>query len=283
MKKQLRRAALTMLKGGGAFSLIKDSAWRKQRLLILCYHGISIEDEHEWRPFLYLTPEIFERRLEMLERGKYAVLPLGEALERLNPNGLPRSSVALTCDHGGYDFYRQAYPRLKRHGFPATVYLTTYYSPLQLPVFSSMCSYLLWKARNLGSIDLGEFGVGRPVDLGSSDIREAAAGQIVERADAQNITGEEKNQIAARLAHRLGIDYEELLQKRILQVMNRSEMAELDGQCVDLQLHTHRPRPPREEELFRKEIRDNRAYIASVVGGERKHFCYPSGSYRPGV
>jgi hypothetical protein len=36
-----------------------------------------------------------------------------------------------------------------------------------------------------------------------------------------------------------------------------------------------------DEELFRREIRDNRAYIAGIVAGERSHFCYPSGAYRP--
>jgi len=33
--------------------------------------------------------------------------------------------------------------------------------------------------------------------------------------------------------------------------------------------------------LFRQEIRDNRTHLAQSVAGARRHFCYPSGAYRP--
>jgi peptidoglycan/xylan/chitin deacetylase (PgdA/CDA1 family) len=281
MKTQLRRAALTTLKSCGAFSLIKRSEWRRQRLLVLCYHGIALEDEDQWRPSLYFTPQTFERRLDILTAGKYAVHPLGEALERLYRKDLPPRSVALTFDDGGYDFYKQAYPRLKQRGFPATVYLTTYYSELEVPVFSAICSYLLWKARSKGTVDMKEFGVERPTALDTAENRDGTASRIVQWADSQKISGREKDLVAANLAQCLGIDYENLRRKRILQVMNRREVAELAGHGVDFELHTHRHRTPLDEELFRREIRDNRAYLASVSGGVRKHFCYPSGAYRP--
>jgi peptidoglycan/xylan/chitin deacetylase (PgdA/CDA1 family) len=281
MKTQLRRAALTILKSCGAFDLVQRSDWRRNRLLILCYHGISLEDEDQWRPHLYMSPGQLERRLDILRDGKYVVLPLAEALERLYRKDLPLRSVALTFDDGNYDFYRQAWPRLKQYGFQPTVYLTTYYSELRRPIFNLICSYMLWKARDIGSVDLKEFGLDLPGTLGSGTNREQAVGQLLQWTDAQNLNGEEKDQIAARLAERLGIDYQKLRQKRILQLMNREEVTQLAAEGVDFQLHTHRHRTPVDDELFRREIRDNRASIANAVAGERKHFCYPSGAYRP--
>ena len=248
--------------------------------MILCYHGVSIDDEHQWRPLLYMSPELLERRLEILRKGKYNVLPLAEALERLYRNDLPPRSVVLTFDDGPYDFYQQAYPRLKANGFPVTVYLTTYYSDFQRPVFGLTCSYMLWKARNLGSLDLREFGVER-TGLGPSETWEEIASQIVQWADGQNLNGEEKDQIAARLAQLLEIDYEQLRAKRILHLLNRNEVKELAAEGVDFQLHTHRHRTPSNEELFRREIRDNRDRIADAIGVRPTHFCYPSGAYRP--
>ena len=118
MRKFLRRAALTSLKGAGIFGVVENSRWRRERLLILCYHGVSLEDEHEWWPALYVSPQHLERRLEILKRGQYNVLPLGEALQRLYCKDLPSRSVAITFDDGNYDFYRQAYPRLKQHSLP---------------------------------------------------------------------------------------------------------------------------------------------------------------------
>jgi peptidoglycan/xylan/chitin deacetylase (PgdA/CDA1 family) len=280
IRRTLRRTALAVLKGCGAFQLVQESGWRRQRLLILCFHGVSLEDEHEWRPYLFIRPQQLERRLEILKRGDYSVLPLAEALERLYRNDLPERSVALTFDDGTFDFYHHAYPRLKNAGFPVTVYLTTYYNALQLPVFSLICSYMMWKARLRGSVDLREFGAGQLTALEFGDARQRACDQIVAWADHQNINGSQKNEIAVRLSQMLEVDYEQLLGKRILQLMNRHEVRELADAGVDFQLHTHRHRTPLQEELFRAEIAQNKKHIAEVAGSHASHFCYPSGAYR---
>src|SRR5579872_356756 len=281
MRQFLRRVALTSLKRAGVFDLVKNSNWRRQRLLILCYHGIALEDEDRWRPALYMSSHNFERRLGILRRQNYEVLTLNEGLERLYRRDLPPRSVAITFDDGTHDFYRQAYPLLKQYGYPATVYLTSYYSEFQRPVFNLICSYLLWKVRNRGIVNLSEFGAGSEVPLGSAEASQNAANQIVGWADSRNLTGQEKDEVARTLAGRLEIDYEELSKKRILQVMNQREVMELAGAGVDFQLHTHRHRTPLNEELFRREIRENRAWISKLTSHSGKHFCYPSGVYRP--
>src|SRR5260370_20261747 len=102
----------------------------------------------------------------------------------------------------------------------------------------------------------------------------------MEWANAQHIRGEDRDQIAANLAHRLGIDYQELRAKRILQLMNLEEVKHLALEGVDFQLHTHRHRTPLSEQLFRREIRDNRTWIANAIRGRREHFCYPRGTFR---
>ena len=281
MRKFLRRVALTSLKNAGIFGVVKNSEWRRQRLLILCYHGISLEDEHEWWPALFISPQHLEHRLDILKKGKYAVLPLADALERLYRQELPPRSVVITFDDGTYDFYRQTYPRLKQHGFPSTVYLSTYYSNYERPVFNLICLYMIWKARDRGTVDLSEFGGSRSVVLASAKARQDAATRLVQWVEHQNLTGQQKDEVAATVALRLQIDYKELCKKRILQLMNRQEVKQLAEAGVDFQLHTHRHRTPVNEELFRREIQDNRAWISNVVGGVSKHFCYPSGVYRP--
>ena len=61
-------------------SLLSNSAWRRNRLLILGYHGISLDSEHEWDGKLYMSAVQFRRRLELLAEGGCAVLALDEAL-----------------------------------------------------------------------------------------------------------------------------------------------------------------------------------------------------------
>ena len=281
MLRPIRRGILHLQRSSGVFRLVADSDWRRNRLLILCYHGISRSDEHVWRPTLYMQPGVLRQRLEILKQGRYNVLPLGEGLQLLRAGNLPSRSVAITFDDGGFDFYSAAFPVIRDFGFPVTVYLTSYYSNLHCPVFSLICSYMLWKARNQGTLDLRELGVQDPINLDPAQDRQRAAEQVVAWTERQNLTGVQKNEVAKRLADLLRLDYQQIVNNRILQVMNSNEVKELAQAGVDFQLHTHRHRMPLDETLFRKEIEDNRNYISRSAPGMRKHFCYPSGAYRP--
>jgi hypothetical protein len=99
-------------------------------------------------------------------------------------------------------------------------------------------------------------------------------------AEASNLSAVQKNDLAAKLAQFLSISYDKIVSSRMFQVMTPSERSELATQRVDFQLHTHRHRTPIREDLFRKEIRDNRQALGQLGAGAI-HFCYPSGAYRP--
>ena len=58
LKQTLYRAA----RGLGGLAAARNSQWRGERLLILCYHGVSLDDEHCWNPSLYVSPETFRGR-----------------------------------------------------------------------------------------------------------------------------------------------------------------------------------------------------------------------------
>ena len=102
---------------------------------------------------------------------------------------------------------------------------------------------------------------------------------MVQNARRDKLNGKQTNEIASRLAKLLDIDYDELVAKRILQIMNSQEVAHLAAEGVNFELHTHRHRTPNDEALFRKEIEDNRKRIQQMTGSLAVHFCYPSGVY----
>ncbi|HZQ70128.1 MAG TPA: polysaccharide deacetylase family protein [Terriglobales bacterium] len=272
-------ATLGALRTSGAFRAVRDSRWRRNRLLILCYHGVALDDEHLWRPRLYVPPHLLEQRFEILKRGGYSVLGLGEALQKLPAGKLPPRSVVLTFDDGGYDFYKLAHPLLKKYGFPATVYQTTYYSDYQAPIFNLVCSYILWQRRG-SLLDKGrEMGLAQPMDLRTELSRHRIVRVFVERAEAENLTGRQKNEIAKQLAKLLDVDYDAICARRLLHIMSPQEVTQIIAEGVDVQLHTHRHRTPENERLFRREIEDNRKSLPD--GGKlAQHFCYPSGVYR---
>lgn len=277
-----KTAVLHAAHSAGIFELVRDSRWRQQRLLILAYHGVSLEDEHEWRPNIYLSAARFESRLDTLARGGYTVLPLAEALQKLREQRLPPRSVTLTFDDGNYDFYRVAFPALKAHGYPATVYLTTYYSEYNRPIFRLVCSYMLWKSRERGSVNSAPLtGDDRVYDLGNEHSREALVRALVAFSQQHRLSGPEKDDLAARLARLLQFDYDALRARRILHLMNADEVRELASRSVDFQLHTHRHNCPHDPESFAREIRDNRMRVEQLTHGTASHFCYPSGRYQP--
>ena len=238
----VKRSVLGASSRLGVLSGVRDSAWRQRRLLILCYHSISIDDEHEWSSTYSMRPALLESRLRMLRDGRYNVLPLGEAVRRLYEGTLPPRSVALTFDDGMFDFHARAWPLLRQFGFPATVYLTTYYSDYNKPIFGLFCSYVLWRARarrpqpDVSSL----FGGPMRWDLGSAAGRARAHGEILAHVNREGFSLPERTAFAERLTDLLGDEYETIRSKRILTVMTRDEAAEVARDGIDVELHDER-------------------------------------------
>jgi peptidoglycan/xylan/chitin deacetylase (PgdA/CDA1 family) len=277
MLKTLKQSLLRGAKRLRVLDVVADSAWRRNRLLILCYHSVSVDEEHGWRRALYFTSDEFDERLRMLHEFRVNVLPLGEGVARLRAGTLPDRSVVLTFDDGTADFGNLVWPRLKRYGYPATAYVTTYYSEKRHPIFPLICSYLLWKSRRHVIRRSAELGVADDVDLATPERRLAVERAILQQADREQLTADQKDDRARRLADWLGIDYADLLRRRVLQLMTPEEMRATAADGADIQLHTHRHRVPRERALFDREIADNRSRLQKLTDRPLEHFCYPSG------
>jgi peptidoglycan/xylan/chitin deacetylase (PgdA/CDA1 family) len=278
----LRQAKLSVLRLAAATGLsrvLARSSWRQQRLLILAYHGVSRYDEHEWDAGLYITPERLRTRMQLLVEERCNVLPLAEAVNRLGGGTLPPRAVAITFDDGYHDFHSVAYPIIESFSFPVTLYLTTYYVEYNRPVFDIMCSYLLWKGRARGRLEWPEV-LPAPLALHAAG-RQTATGLIKGFASSRKLSGQEKDLLLARLAERLGIDYEELCRKRVLHLLTPTEARELATRGVDLEYHTHRHRVYRDREQMFAELDDSRDRLESYTSNSPHHFCYPSGVFLP--
>jgi peptidoglycan/xylan/chitin deacetylase (PgdA/CDA1 family) len=107
-------------------------------LPVLMYHGISAEPEPGVAAYYQTntSPAVFREQMGYLAQSGYRTLDLPQALKFLRrehgqsatPDHQPSSlnrAVVITFDDGLRDFYTQAFPVLKEHGFTATMFLAT--------------------------------------------------------------------------------------------------------------------------------------------------------------
>jgi len=271
MSIRLKRLAFRIARGTGLFCLSRCVTRRGLR--ILCYHGFSFGDTERFMPMTFMRAETFRRRIEWLVRKRYPVLPLHEAVERLSDGTLPRCAVVLTFDDGAYSTWRLGVPVLREHNLPATIYVTTYYSVKQTPVFRIAIQYMFWKTR-APQVDVS--GLGLPSGGVRTLPNASVAWEIIDYAES-NLDDAARCKLAAELGGRLGVPYDEIARSRAFSIMNADEIREAAQAGIDIQLHAHRHRLPEDADSVRREIRDNRAVLEPLVGRPLRHFCYPSG------
>ncbi len=89
-------------------------------LRILLYHRVSDDDDP-----LAVSPRRFAEQMARLAADGYRAVGLMEGLSLLETGALPERTVGLTFDDGFLDVRDEALPVLERHGFGATVFITT--------------------------------------------------------------------------------------------------------------------------------------------------------------
>lgn len=268
-----KRAAYRAAKALGLFSVAR--ALTRRRLRILAYHGVELADESRFNPTLFIRPDTFAARLELLRR-EYPVLPLGEAVRRLRDGTLPPCAVALTIDDGFHGTAARAAPLLAAAGLPATVYVTTYYVERDVPVFRLAMQYCFWKSR-AATIDVARLGIagGGVLAIGTEPERQEVVWELVNHGE-RHLDESGRAALLADTAAQLGVDLAPIVRGRILHLMTAGEVR-ATGAVLDVQLHTHRHRFPDDPLQARAEIDENRRVLAPLVAGPLVHFCYPSG------
>lgn len=92
-----------------------------QTVPILCYHRFGGGGSR-----MVVSPNGFGAQLDWLARNNYTVLRLSQLSDFLaGKQPLPARSVVITIDDGYESVYRHAFPLLKKHGFPATLFVYT--------------------------------------------------------------------------------------------------------------------------------------------------------------
>ncbi|MCC6198202.1 MAG: polysaccharide deacetylase family protein [Burkholderiales bacterium] len=275
----LRAYTFAAARALGLFALCR-LLYRK-RQCILAYHAFAYEDEQRFRPQLYMHPQRFAARLDLLTRKGYRVISLDEATRRLRDGRCALRDVVITIDDGFSSVHRFAAPALRARGMPATLYLTTCYVGKPQPVFGLALEYVLWKSGLAQArLNLAPFGV--DVD-GVIPLRDAAGREAVDRIVAlaeRTLDASGRYALLEHIARCVGVSLDAVNGDRRFSLVSVEMARELRSQAIALELHTHRHRFPELPDQLAREIDDNRAALRSIGVADARHLCYPSGEWR---
>lgn len=278
-------AAKTLILRGaralGLFAIARRLTARSLR--ILCFHAFAVADEGAMWPGVFIDPDLFRRRMELLRRKGYRVVPLGEGVERLSSGGADEPTVAITLDDGFASVASHGAPILAEYGYPATLYVTSYHCDTQTPVFRVALQYLCSKSM-LETVEVGDLLDGIPEIL---DVRDGDAVRRFYLAAETQLDEAGRNRLLESMAMRLDVGIDPLLADRRFHNLDAATLRGLHAQGIDIQLHTHRHRLPLAPDLAGDEIVRNRAWLGEALGPGHPnpplvHFCYPSGEWDEG-
>jgi len=244
----------------------------RHRLRILMYHGVV---ERPVRPFCWhqLSVDRFFRQLSWVS-ARFRVLPLREALERLEGNTLPPNSCAITFDDGYRNCLSVAEPVLRALRMPATVFL---------PTGAVTRGELLWPDRvflalartRIPAVDAAELGLGW-LSLEGDGHRAKAFDLVVEAL--KRVSPGRKDAFVERLIAETGVDPAQ--HAGDFRLLDWEDVARLrDGGLVDVAPHsaTHEILSRCDDDELRSQVLQSYAALASFTGRQPRIFAYPNG------
>jgi peptidoglycan/xylan/chitin deacetylase (PgdA/CDA1 family) len=271
-------AVLHAAKSLGLFTLTRKLT--AGGLQILCYHGFSHDDEHRFNSQLFVSAQFFKRRLEKIVAMDKHVISLAEGIRQIGNGAVQPDCVVITVDDGWHETVDIALPLLSAHGFPWTLYLSTYYAEKQTQILNVYMQYICWKTieAQIECVDIdpalrGSWPLGTRAEQRAAGLQLTALGQKLDTAD-------ERQDFVRHVAVILKIDQLKAEKDRLFYGVSAAATTKMAAAGADIELHTHcHTLVALDYPAFIEDLRKNRAFIEAATGSKATHFCYPSGFY----
>lgn len=240
--------------------------------IILCAHRVRAHDD----PFFPGIPrERFAAEIAHLARH-YRVLPLADIVDALtHGRPLPPRAVAITLDDGFADNFSEAWPVLKAHHVPATIFLVSDCVETGRLPWPDRLAHLL---RDTARMSLAlRRPVSRVFPLTTRDERLAALGVLLPLL--KECPTETRRAVMDDIEAALDVppDRGQMLTWEQCRAMTA------DGVTFGAHTLTH-PILPRTDALeIKREIADSKAAIETRLGVPVRYFAYPNDSWTPAV
>lgn len=252
------------------FSLLSP-AGRRARLATLIFHRVLAE------PDPVFPDEMHARRFDELcgwLAAWFNVLPLDQAIERLEAGTLPSGAAAITFDDGYEDNHSVALPILQRHRLPATFFVATgFLNGGRMWNDTVIESLRLTPKTELDLTGLPDAGLGRY----------PTASHLQRRAAIDAILGQVKYmQIEPRLCAVAQIASIAGVKPRDDLMMSSEQVRAMHRGGMQIGAHTvHHPiLATLDDNSIRLQMRKSRLELQRIIGEPVRVFAYPNGKPR---
>jgi len=249
----------------------------KGRGVILMYHRVVLNTEEHGvplQPGMYVLEHTFERQVRFLkERFHVVSLPEMVAILRLGKD--MSGYCAITFDDGWRDNFTNAYPILKKHDMPATVFLATDYIDTDKWFWPEEVSWCVSQYHDKGMIPAlaDTTRIGQLHQYGSCPIdKKFLIHTVIERlkeyspADRDEVLRVLKASFPGRVRERLLMSWEEA-------------NSMFDSGLISFASHTagHEMLDQIDKEKVHRELESSKKSLKDMLGIDSPIFAYPNG------
>src|SRR5262245_37741658 len=269
----VKRAVLNLLRISGVFAPFR---WANRgRALILTYHRFS-----ERQGGAPISSRVFAEQVGYLA-AHYTLVPLSQLAGLLiSGQELPPRLAAITIDDGYRDAYEIAFPILRKHCAPATVFVVTEFVEGAAWLWTDKSRYLTARAESRAvEVEVeGRQSRRLSLELNSDATRQAAAGRI--NAALKTLPEEARDAALERLAFELGVNLPARPPAEY-GAINWRQAREMADAGVEIGSHTltHPILTSLGDDRLREEVSQARARLQAELGRKVETFCYPNGDY----
>lgn len=279
---RLSIASLFCMSGFLSWKLRRAS---ENRYAILMYHRVVSQNDVEngLQAGMYVQPKTFENHIRFLKKY-FSLVPISEIdsiIEEKSCNSHAKPICVITFDDGWHDFYISAYPILKAHKVPTTVFLPTNFIGTNDWFWTDRVGYFFSKRGNSTGLQKQNRVSGNAVVnqleklTGSQESRLEKAIEIL-----KGYRDDEINEILLELSERWDLDQNPsgraFLNWKEVREIARSGLITFGSHTVAHKILTTLT----DQEIRHELIESRKRLIAEqAVDPSFISFCYPNGNY----
>lgn len=220
----------------------------------------------------------FEAHLEYLKKNAH-VVSLNE-LVRLISEGekLPANTTAITIDDGYKDAYEIAFPLLRKHELPATLFAITDFVDQKIWLWTDLMRFVLLETNSTEIYMNRENGEDIRGRLAGENSRIELAGRINE--ELKKLPEAEKTERIREFAGMMHVSIPDV-PTQSYSAITWEQALEMDRTGIAIESHTvtHPILTNVDEIGLKSELAASKEILEKHLEKKVRHFCYPNGTY----